>query len=96
MALRAVQLARSEGIKVGLLRLITAWPFPDKIVRQLAEHVRAFIVPEINYGQMVHEVERVVCGDGRVTLLSHMGGAIHSPDEILTEIRRQNEKRSRK
>ena len=89
VALRAVQLARKDGIKAGLVRLITAWPFPERIIRTLTEHVKAFIVPEINYGQMVHEVERVVCGNARVSLLPHLGGAIHSPKEILEEIKRQ-------
>ena len=51
------------GIKVGLLRLITLWPFPEEQISGIAERVKAFIVPEINYGQMVYEVER--CAQGR-------------------------------
>ncbi|CAD7778641.1 MAG: Pyruvate:ferredoxin oxidoreductase core domain II [Candidatus Methanoperedenaceae archaeon GB50] len=49
--------ARKEGLKVGLLRLITVWPFPEERIRKLAEHIRAFVVVEINLGQIVFEVE---------------------------------------
>ena len=52
-ALQAIALARREGIRVGLLKLITAWPFPEKAVRALAARVPLLVVPEINYGQMV-------------------------------------------
>jgi len=82
----AVQLARKEGIKAGLLRLITAWPFAEDKVRELAKTVKAFVVPEINYGQMVLEVER--CAGGKKTkLVPHMGGNVHMPETILEAIR---------
>ncbi|MBM3286743.1 MAG: 2-oxoacid:acceptor oxidoreductase subunit alpha, partial [Candidatus Eisenbacteria bacterium] len=54
----AIDLARKEGAKVGFLRLITVWPFPEKRIRDLAWKTKAFVVPEINYGQMALEVER--------------------------------------
>jgi 2-oxoglutarate ferredoxin oxidoreductase subunit alpha len=56
VALRAVQMAREQGIAAGLLRPVVVWPFPEKRIKQLAEHARAFVVPEMNYGQLVWEV----------------------------------------
>ncbi|MGB9637049.1 MAG: transketolase C-terminal domain-containing protein, partial [Thermoplasmata archaeon] len=58
---RAVMLAREQGIKAGMLRLITIWPFPEKEVRKLAQNIKKFLVVEINYGQIVLEVERCAC-----------------------------------
>jgi len=85
----AVQKAREEGIKAGLLRLITVWPFADDRIRELATAVKAFIVPEINYGQMVREVERCVAGKAKVRLIPHMGGGVHLPETILEAIREE-------
>jgi len=85
----AVQQAREEGIKAGLLRLITAWPFADDRIRELASAIKAFIVPEINYGQMVREVERCAAGKAKVNLLPHMGGGVHLPETILEAIREE-------
>lgn len=87
-ALWPVELARREGIKVGTLRLITVWPFPEERIRQLAERVRAFVVPEINYGQIVLEVERCAAGQAEVILVRHAGGDIHDPEKVLEAIRR--------
>ncbi len=82
VALEAAQMARREGIRAGLLRPIVMWPFPEKRVRQLATSVKAFVVVEMNMGQMVNEVER--CAGGTETLLiPHAGGNVHSPDDIL-------------
>lgn len=86
-ASRAVELAREEGLKAGLFRLITAWPFPEDRVRELAEGSKGMIVPEINYGQMVLEVERVVGGRTPVRGISHTPGALPSPDGTLVAIR---------
>ncbi len=87
VAKRAVQLARQEGIRAGLLRLIVVWPFPEERVRELAAQAGAFIVPEINYGQIVLEVERCAAGRARSILLPHMGGGVHHPETILEAIR---------
>ncbi|MBM4444924.1 MAG: 2-oxoacid:acceptor oxidoreductase subunit alpha [Chloroflexi bacterium] len=87
VARHAVHMARSEGIRAGLLRLITVWPFPEEHVRQLARRTQAFVVPEINYGQIVFEVERCACGQARTALLPHMGGGVHHPEAILEAIR---------
>lgn len=85
-ALSAVRKARSEGIKAGLLRLITIWPFPEKQVSELAQQVRALIVPEMNYGQLVREVERAAKATP-VVLLSKLGEEPHRPSEIVDAIR---------
>lgn len=81
-AREAVDQLRARGQKAGLLRLVTIWPFPEEQIRRLAEQVRAFIVPEINYGQMAYEVERCAQGRAETVLLPLMGGAIHTPQEI--------------
>jgi len=82
----AVQQARDNGIRAGMLRLITVWPFAEERIRELASQVKAFIVPEINYGQMVLEVERCA-GNARTLLVPHMGGGVHLPQIILDAIR---------
>jgi 2-oxoglutarate ferredoxin oxidoreductase subunit alpha len=83
----AVQQARDEGIRAGLLRLITVWPFAEDRVRELAQRVKAFVVPEINYGQIVLEVERCAAGKASTLLVPHMGGGVHSPQTILKAIK---------
>jgi 2-oxoglutarate ferredoxin oxidoreductase subunit alpha len=87
VAHHAVQMARSQGIRAGMLRLITVWPFPEEHIRELARKVKAFVVPEINYGQIVLEVERCACGEARTILLPHMGGGVHQPQTILDAIK---------
>ncbi len=82
---RAVKLARAEGIKVGMLRLRTIWPFPNEVIDELSEQVRGFVVPEVNEGQVVLEVERIVRGRAEVRHVG-CGGRIHHPDEILSAI----------
>ena len=84
----AVNRAREKGIKAGLLRLITVWPFPDERIELLADQVKKILVPEINYGQVYREVERSVHGKTDVEGLFKLGGAIHSPNEILKQIER--------
>ncbi|MFQ6127668.1 MAG: 2-oxoacid:acceptor oxidoreductase subunit alpha [Thermoplasmata archaeon] len=82
---RAVNIARKEGIKAGLFRLITAWPFPETRIKELAEEARTFVVPEINMGQVSREVERFA--SGRVFSVSHAGGGMMSPEAILHRIK---------
>ncbi|HMK36772.1 MAG TPA: 2-oxoacid:acceptor oxidoreductase subunit alpha [Desulfomonilaceae bacterium] len=82
VARQAVENLRQRGRKVGLLRLITLWPFPSETIRTLAQRVKAFVVPEINYGQMAYEVERTSQGKADVLLMALMGGSIHTPQEI--------------
>jgi 2-oxoglutarate ferredoxin oxidoreductase subunit alpha len=83
---RAMEIARSQGVKVGLIRLITVWPFPAKPIQRIASKVKGFVVPEINLGQMVYEVERVVAGKAPVQLVPHAGGGIHDPEDIVKAI----------
>ena len=87
VAVKAVQMARKAGIKVGTLRLITCWPFPEKRIKQLASKIKAFVVPEINYGQMVLEVERASAGKAPAIPVSHMGGWVHDPEDIFKVIK---------
>ena len=89
-ALWPIELARREGIKVGYLRLITVWPFPEERIRELARRVKAFVVPEINYGQIALEVERCAAGQAEVILVPHAGGDIHDPERVLEAIRSTN------
>jgi 2-oxoglutarate ferredoxin oxidoreductase subunit alpha len=80
------ELARKQGVKVGFLRLITAWPFPEQRIRELAGKVKGFVVPEINYGQMVLEVERCAAGKCKSVLVPHGGGNVHDPQSICDAI----------
>ena len=84
----AVAMAREAGIKAGLMQMITVWPFAETRIRQLAKQAKAFIVPEINAGQIVREVERCAGGRAEVVSVPHMGGAVHSPETILKAIKK--------
>jgi 2-oxoglutarate ferredoxin oxidoreductase subunit alpha len=86
-AIPAVEQARKEGKKVGHLRMITTWPFPEKRIRELAAKVKSFVVPEINLGQMVLEVERAAGrSKARVLSVPHAGGSVHDPKDIYNAI----------
>ena len=74
---------RSQGEKVGHLRLITIWPFPEKIVAKLGESVKKILVPEMNLGQLYHKVREAVGHNLEVIKHSKIGGALHSPKEII-------------
>jgi 2-oxoglutarate ferredoxin oxidoreductase subunit alpha len=86
-ALSAIRKAREMGIKAGLLRLITLWPFPEERVAEAAGSAKAVVVPEMNCGQMVREVERAA-KETPVAFLSKLGEEPHTPLEILDAIRR--------
>ncbi len=86
VAQRAIDMARAKGLKVGKLRLITVWPFPEQKIRELAGRIKAFVVPELNMGQIVREVERCAAGQARVISVPHAGGSVHRPEQILNEI----------
>ncbi len=83
---RALELAREKGIRVGMLRLITVWPFPQERIAKLAGKVKGFVVPELNLGQIVLEVERSAAGKAIVKLVPHAGGGIHQPEQVLDAI----------
>jgi len=83
-----IEQARKEGIKVGYLRLITVWPFPEDTISKLAKKVSAFVVPEINMGQIVREVERSAAGQAQVFGVHKPGGDILDPGDVLNAIRK--------
>ena len=85
-AMGAYKRARDRGIKVGIVRLITVWPFPEDEIRELSEQVKGIVVPEINLGQMVREVERASAGNAEVKLVPHPGGGLHEPEQILESL----------
>ncbi|MHA1531945.1 MAG: transketolase C-terminal domain-containing protein, partial [Candidatus Heimdallarchaeota archaeon] len=82
----AVDLARKKGIKAGLLRLITIWPFPTKLIAKLAEKTNAIVVAEINNGQIIKEVKEATNRKIPIVLSSKLGGIVHTPKEILMKI----------
>lgn len=84
----AVKAAREEGIKVGLFRPISLYPYPYDRVRELSKRARAFLVVEMNGGQMVEDVRLAVEGRLPVSFYGRMGGMVPLPDEILDEIRK--------
>ncbi|ABR48786.1 pyruvate flavodoxin/ferredoxin oxidoreductase domain protein [Alkaliphilus metalliredigens QYMF] len=83
----AMKEARKLGLKVGLFKALTIWPFPEKQIRQLAKRNIKFIVPELNLGQYVLAVERVIAGQSQVFSLGKVNGEAITPDEILTKIK---------
>jgi 2-oxoglutarate ferredoxin oxidoreductase subunit alpha len=88
VALRGIQMAEENGIKnIGRLRLLTIWPFPEKKIKELASRIKAFVVPEMNYGQIVLEVERCAGGQCKSILIPHGGGTVHNPEDICNAIK---------
>ncbi len=83
----AVELARAEGIKAGLFRPLTIWPFPEEEVEALASRARGIIVPELSLGQIVLEVERCAKGRCRVEGIFRVDGDPITPDQILEKIK---------
>jgi 2-oxoglutarate/2-oxoacid ferredoxin oxidoreductase subunit alpha len=82
----AIQEAERRGIKVGLLRPLTVWPFPVKILQELAPKVKAFVVIELNAGQMVEDVKLAVNGKTPVHFYGRAGGACVTPEEVINKI----------
>jgi 2-oxoglutarate ferredoxin oxidoreductase subunit alpha len=90
--LSAVRRARREGIKAGMLRLKTMWPFPDELVARVAARARCIVVPEMNLGQLALEVERTACmcgastGRAAVKRLGKVNGELFRPEEVYASI----------
>ena len=82
-----IEQAQKEGIRIGYLRLITVWPFPEDRIRELAKKIRAFVVPEINDGQILREVERCAAGQAEVFGVNRLGGDILEPQQVLSALR---------
>lgn len=94
IAQKVCELAREDGIKVGLIRPITLYPYPYKIINQLASKVDYFLVVEMNAGQMVEDVRLAVEGKAPVYFKGRMGGMIPSPEEILSVIMQHQTEKS--
>ncbi|HEY9189185.1 MAG TPA: 2-oxoacid:acceptor oxidoreductase subunit alpha [Ignavibacteria bacterium] len=88
VSLPAIELARSEGLKVGHLRLKVVWPFPEDRIKELSKKTKAFVVPELNLGQIVLEVERCNKGGAEVLSVTHAGGGVHDPMDIYETIKK--------
>jgi len=82
----AIQEARAKGVKVGLFRPITFWPFPYHRIEELSRRVRAFVVPEMNLGQALIEVERAVAGRCPIKPVQYVGGESIKPKTILEAV----------
>jgi 2-oxoglutarate ferredoxin oxidoreductase subunit alpha len=82
----AVKIARAAGMKVGLVRPITVWPFPTETIRRIAEQLRAIIVVEENLGQLVLEVERAAEGKAKIFMVNQYDGQLITPGKILAGI----------
>jgi len=87
--LSAVDSAREMGYKAGLLRLITVWPFPEAMIREIAARVKGLITVEINLGQVHYEVERCAGGQAKALLVGSAGGKIIHPDKVLECIQKE-------
>ena len=87
IAEKAIEIAREEGIKAGLFRPITLWPFPEKRLREAAQGKRGVLVVEINAGQMIEDVRLSVNGEEPVEHFGRLGGIVPEPDEIVKAIK---------
>ena len=88
IALKAIEEAREKGLKIGLLRPITLWPFPTDAIAALARRVKGILTVELNAGQMVEDVRLAVNGRVPVTHYGRMGGMIPTPTEIMDAFHR--------
>jgi 2-oxoglutarate/2-oxoacid ferredoxin oxidoreductase subunit alpha len=84
---KAVDILRAEGIKVGLLRPITLYPFPKQIINQMADRVKGFMTVEMSSGQMVEDVLLAVNGKTKVDHFGRMGGVIATPGEVVAALK---------
>ena len=88
IAEKAIEIAREEGLKVGLFRPITLWPFPEKEISATAKGKKGVLVVEINAGQMVEDVRLSVNGAVPVAHFGRLGGIVPEPEEIVGEIKK--------
>lgn len=86
VSMAAVRQAQAKGIKAGLFRPITLWPFPKPVLSKLADRSKKFLVVEMSLGQMIEDVELSVCGKGKISFLGRPGGGVPTPNEVLEEI----------
>ncbi len=88
VAKNAVVAARAEGIKAGLIRPITLWPFPTEVLNKAADQVKGFVSVELSMGQMIEDVRLATQCKKPVALCNRCGGMIPSPDEVLASLRK--------
>ena len=86
---KAVEMARAEGIKAGLLRPITLYPFPTKAISNYTEKVKGILTVEMSAGQMVEDVRLAVNGRVPVEFYGRLGGIVPSPDEVFNALKNQ-------
>ncbi|MDE6183177.1 MAG: 3-methyl-2-oxobutanoate dehydrogenase subunit beta, partial [Rikenellaceae bacterium] len=86
---KVVEMARKDGLKVGLLRPVTLFPFPYEPISAVASHCKGIMSVELNAGQMVEDVKLAVNGQTPVCHFGRMGGAIHSPEEVYAAFKEQ-------
>ena len=86
---RSVEMLRAEGVKVGLFRPITLWPFPSKQLNKYADQVKSMLTVEMNAGQMVEDVRLSVNGKVPVFHYGRMGGVVPAPEEIVEALKKQ-------
>ena len=86
VAFEGIKLARQQGIKVGMLRLVVVWPFPEPVIRDLTAKGKALVMAEMNYGQIYYEVDRCAQGKVPVILAGHGGGTVHNAEDIAAKI----------
>ena len=89
ISLKAVELLREEGFKVGLLRPITLWPFPSKVLAKYADKVKSMLTVEMNAGQMIEDVRLAVNGKVPVIHYGRLGGVVPAPEEIFDALKKQ-------
>lgn len=85
-ATEAMERAREKGMKVGIFRPITIWPFPERELKKLSSKVKKILVAEHNYGQIVLEVERIVKNDCKVDFIGKVNGTVITPDELVKKL----------
>lgn len=83
----AIAKAKKDGIKIGQIKMVTVWPFPEKRVRELASKVKSLMMVEMNYGQVYLDMERCAAGKCKCILAGNAGGTVHNPDEIYKTIK---------
>ena len=84
---KAVEIAREEGIKAGLFRPITLWPYPSKQIMEMSKGKKGILVVEINAGQMVQDVRLAVNGSIKVEHFGRLGGIVPDPEEIVNALK---------
>ncbi len=88
ICLKAIEEARKEGIKIGIVRPITLWPFPYDAIRDAAKNVKGILCVELNAGQMIEDVRLAVSDSVPVKHFGRMGGIVPNPQEVLDALKK--------